>query len=143
MQRLTNPNAAGAQFGPGRYQPAPETALTRQAEHDPSTPNRVVVIPAQTRSATATTFLVLFHVLIQGAKYGARVTGGPHPGCVQLPAYARDGALGGVPAPRGGTFGGVLPMTSSCSGHYTVSVYVRGPNRHNYPPFGSATLTVP
>ena len=139
IRRLTNPDAAGAQFGPGRYQPAAETALTRQAEHDPSTANRIVVVPFSQQRGS---FWVVFHVLIQGAKYGERITGAPHPGCVHLPAWARDGTLNGPPAPRGGTFSGVLPMTGSCPGRYTVSVYVRGFRGHSYPPFGSAAFTM-
>jgi hypothetical protein len=141
VRRLTNPDAVGAQFDRGRSRPAPETARTRQAERDPSAPNRIVIVPAPQDAEG--TFLVLFHVLIQGAKYGARVTGGPHPGCVHLPAWARNGTLNGPPAPRGGTFSGFLPMAGSCPGHYTISVYVRGLRGHNYPPFGSATSTVP
>lgn len=142
IRRLTNPDAAGAQFGPGRHQPAPESTLTRQAEQHPSTPNRIVVVEAPQRGGAGNIFLVLFHVLIQGAKYGVQITGGPHPGCVRLPAYARNGTLGGIPAPRGGTFQGVLPMAGSCPGHYTVRVYVRGLRQRSYPPFGSAPLTV-
>lgn len=140
IRRLTNPDAAGAQFDRGRSRPAPETARTRQAERDPSTPNGIVVVPAP--QDPEGTFLVLFHVLIQNAKYGARVTGGPHPGCVHLPRWARNGSLNGPPAPRGGTFNGFLPMAGSCPGHYTINVYVRGLRGRNYPPFGSATLTV-
>jgi hypothetical protein len=142
IRRLTNPDAAGVQFGPGRHQPAPETPLTRQAEDDPSTPNRIVVLQGPHRGGSGNIFLVLFHVLIQGASYGARISGGPHAGCVHLPAYARDGTLGGIPAPRGGTFQGVLPMTGSCAGHYTIRVYVRELKGRNYPPFGSTTFTV-
>jgi hypothetical protein len=142
IRRLTNPDAGGAQFGPGRSRPAPETVLTRQAEQHPSTPNRIVVLPSPKQRPSDNTFLVLFHVLIQGAKYGAHVTGGPHPGCIHLPAYARDGTLGGIPASRGGTFQGVLPMSGSCAGHYTITVYVRGAGGHNYPPFGSATFSL-
>jgi hypothetical protein len=142
IRRLTNPNAVSAQFGPGRSRPAPETPLTRQAERDPSTANRIVVLPAPWRGTPRRTFLVLFHVLIQGAKYGVQVTGGPHPGCGQPPKYARNGPLAGPPRPRGGTFEGLLPIAAACPGHYTVSVYVRGLRGRNYPPFGSATLTV-
>jgi hypothetical protein len=54
IRRLTNPDAAGAQFGPGRHRPAPETILGRQAEQDPSTPNRIVVLKAPTAAAQAT-----------------------------------------------------------------------------------------
>jgi hypothetical protein len=140
IRRLTNPDAVGAQFDRGRSRPAPETARTRQAERDPSTPNRIVVVPAP--QDPEGTFLVLFHVLIQGAKYGARVTGGPHPGCVHLPAWARNGALNGPPTPRGGTFTGFLPIAGSCPGHYTISVYVRERQGRNSPPFGSAAVTV-
>ena len=140
IRRLTNPDTAGAQFDHGRSRPATETARTRQAERDPSTSNRIVVVPAP--QDPDGTFLVLFHVLIQGAKYGARVTGGPHPGCVHLPAWARHGALNGPPAPRGGTFSGLLPMAGSCAGRYALSVYVRSLGGHSYPPFGSANFTV-
>jgi hypothetical protein len=142
IRRLTNPDAVGAQFGPGRFRPAPETPLSRQAERDPATANRIVVLPAPWRGAPRRTFLVLFHVLIQGAKYGAQVTGGPHPGCGESPKYARNGPLVGPPRPRGATFAGLLPIAAACAGQYTVSVYVRGLEGRNYPPFGSATLTV-
>ena len=144
-QRLTNPDAAGAQFGPGRDRPGPETTLTRKAEQDPATPNRIAVLPAPQAptSAQHNSFLVLFHVLIQGAKYGVHITGGPHPGCIHLPyPYERTGRLGGIPAPRGGTFQGILPMAGSCPGTYTLNVYVRQLRGHTYPPFGTAQLTV-
>lgn len=142
IRRLTNPNAVGAQFGPGRYRPAAESPLTRQAERDPSTLNRIVVLPAPWRGAPGRTFVVLFHVLIQGAQYGAQVTGGPRPGCGQSPKYARNGPLPGPPRARGATFEGLLSIAAACPGLYTVSVYVRGLRGRNYPPFGSATLTL-
>ena len=82
LRRNGNPNAASGQYGPGRSRPSVPTTVTRRAEHDPSTPNRVVVVRAQ--SGAPSTFLVLFHVLIHGAEYGAHVSG-PHPGCVHLP----------------------------------------------------------
>jgi hypothetical protein len=147
VRRLTNPDAVGAQFGPGRSTPGPETALTRAAERDPSTPNRVVAIPAPSipapQPARARAFLVLFHVLIQHAEYGVRVTGGPHPGCVRPPAYGRGTSLPGPPAPRGGTFRGLLSLAGSCPGDYTISAYVRGPHGVNHRAFGSAAITIP
>ena len=141
IARIHNPDAEGAQYGIGLSRPGHESPLSREAERDPATPNRVVVVP-QTGTLD-TTFRVVFHVLLNGRRYGQHITGGPHAGCITPPPYARSGSLTGPSTNlRGDTFQGILRHQVSCPGTYHISVYVYGKGNQAYRPFGSASFTV-
>lgn len=115
-------------------QPGPPTALSRAAERNPATPNRVWVTPAQ--GGPATVFRVHFGVLLNGADYMYRVSG------TRCPGYTFAGGEGDPNALRGSTWSGSLQGVTGrrlCPGHYRVSVSV-GPAPH--PAFGQATFVV-
>jgi hypothetical protein len=141
--------------------PGPETAASRVAEHDPSTPNRVSVTPVV--GGPRTVFQVHFKALLTGAVYDyqlVRVTG---PAC-QIPGHASqkgqqiDGLPGGYEpnVVRGNTWNGPLvlgsPEPALCPGTYRLSASVGGrgvfggygPNSFSTQskPFGSTTFTV-
>jgi hypothetical protein len=131
--------------------PGPETAQSRAAERDPSTPNPITVTPAILRPNTV--YLVVhFHVLLNNAAYIFRVTSTRCPGYHVVTGYSQPGD------PRGNLRGDTLnvsidPSTTHtlCTGTYHVSVRVAGiapvgsqisERRVNAKPFGSATFTV-
>jgi hypothetical protein len=135
--------------------PGPETAQSRRAERDPATPNRVVIVPNHTtlraaRLGPAPQFF--FTVLLSHRSYYARVSGGPHSGCLRTNGRRAVGASAGAvlrplgePTVRGDTFEGSTLDTGAqitCPGVYRLSISVVGPDGHPYRPFGSATFAV-
>lgn len=132
--------------------PAPETALSRRAERDPSTPNRVVIAPDV--GSMNTRFNVFFRALLTGRDYVQRITGGPRPGCVKpIPPHEFGGVgrygqeLYGDPRSisytvRGETFSSLVQNAVSCPGMYRLSISVLSSRDRPFPPFGSTTFTV-
>jgi hypothetical protein len=126
-------------------QPAPETALSRAAERNPATPNRVVAAPATGRPTTA--FRVQFRLLLNDADYQFRGVGPSGPGC-----RSTFGAIagGGIDDVRGRKFSETFSPARGqhwCPGTYTVTVaaYDRGRagTLHGRPrAFGTATFKV-
>jgi hypothetical protein len=125
--------------------PGPETALSRAAERNPATPNRVWATPATGRSATA--FHVQFRLLLNDADYEFRGVGPSAPGC-----QSTFGAItgGGIDDVRGRIFSDTFSPAQGrrwCPGTYTVTVAAddrgRAGTLHGPPrPFGTATFTV-
>jgi hypothetical protein len=138
--------AAAAKVVPVR-QPAPETARSRAAERDPSTPNPVAV--TEVGSGRTASFTLHFQALINGADYGYDWSGPRCPGISLPQGFSEDVIL------RGRTVGTKLPLAPNqpgCAGTYHVAVRVTGlePIGSIRPvsrkiaarPFGSATFTV-
>jgi hypothetical protein len=130
-------------------QPGPQTAKSRAAQRDPSTPNHVWVTPAA--GGPHNLFVLHFRVLLNDATYAFRVSG---PNC---PAYQFAGGYSQPTGPRGNQRGDLLnarlvvfPGRALCRGTYRVSARVNGletigpkPGRKiNAKPFGSAKFTV-
>jgi len=125
--------------------PAPETALSRAAERNPATPNRVLAAPAT--GGPTTTLRVQFRLLLNDADYQFRGVGPSAPGC-----QSTFGAVtgGGIDDVRGRIFSDTFSPTRGrrwCPGTYTVTVaaYDRGRagTLHGPPrPFGTATFKV-
>jgi hypothetical protein len=123
-------------------QPGPETPLSRAAERDPSTPNRVWVTPSVGGPHTA--FKVHFQVLLNGADYSYRLSG------TKCPAITLSGGGGGgTDGLRGRIWSDVVDAVQGqawCPGTYHLSVAtIGGPRRVvTYPPrpFGTATFRV-
>jgi hypothetical protein len=125
--------------------PAPETAKSRAAERDPSTPNPVTITP--TVGGPTTAFRLHFRALLNGAIYGISWSGPRCPGLRFPPGISgRPGTV---------LLRGDLVSTTlrpSCSGTYRVFVRVTGLNpigtlrpvgrKISAKPFGSATLTL-
>jgi hypothetical protein len=133
--------------------PAPATPLSRQAEHDPSTPNRIVLLPstATLRSLTlGPDPQIFFNVLLNHATYFLRLTGGPRSGCLQQRRNGQpESSYGEVLNPpseadvRGDTFEDNVPFgVITCRGTYRLSVSVLNAHGKPYPPFGSANFAV-
>lgn len=124
-------------------QPGPETALSRAAERNPSTPNRVWVTP--TAGGPRTTFSVHFRLLLTDADYKYRIIGTP---CPQY-TFAGGGG-GGAGDIRGRIWSESLNNVRGqalCPGTYHVSVSVMdlgryGNLKHPARPFGTATFRV-
>jgi hypothetical protein len=117
-------------------EPGPETALSRAAERNPSTPNRVWVTPSA--GGPHTNFNVHFQVLLNGAGYAYRLSGRK---CSAITLNGGDG--GGTDDLRGRIWSDLVDVGSGqtwCPGTYRLSVTImgRGPAR----PFGTATFTV-
>jgi hypothetical protein len=123
-------------------QPGPETPLSRAAERDPSTPNRVWVTPSVGGPHTA--FKVHFQVLLNGADYSYRLSG------TKCPAITLSGGGGGgTDDLRGRIWSDVVDAVQGqawCPGTYHLSVATMGGPRRvvTYPPrpFGTATFRV-
>jgi hypothetical protein len=123
--------------------PGPETALSRSAEHNPSTPNRVWMTPPT--GGPRTTFTLHFRILLNDANYRYTLTGTKCPAITPL-----GGSGGGNNDRRGRIFGVDIDAVSGqtwCPGTYHVSATVmdlgRGGNlKHPGRPFGTATFTV-
>jgi hypothetical protein len=119
---------------PGR--PGPETAQSRAAERDPSTPNRVWVTPRV--GGPHTKFMVHFRVLLNNVDYSYRLSG------TRCPAITpAGGGGGGTDDLRGRTWSGPIDAVQGqtwCPGTYRLSVAVMG--RKHAGPFGTATFTV-
>ncbi|MGO9974919.1 MAG: hypothetical protein ACLP01_19365 [Solirubrobacteraceae bacterium] len=133
--------------------PGPETALSRRAERDPATPNRVVLVPSVVTRKSVTLGpgpQLFFNVLLNHRNYFLRLTGGPRPGCITAnpqdpsgPGYGEVLQPGAEPTVRGDTYldGGPLGVIK-CSGTYRFSISVLNEHDKPYPPFGSASFTV-
>jgi hypothetical protein len=128
---------------PPAPQPAPETALSRAAEHDPSTPNRVWVTPAA--GGPHTNFQLHFEVLLNDADYSYQLSG------TRCPAITVNGGSGGgTDDVRGhiwSDFVSANPDQRWCPGTYRLSATVMdlgrgGGLKHPVRPFGTATFTV-
>jgi hypothetical protein len=133
----------GMGSSPAPPQPGPETALSRAAEHDPSTPNRVWVTPSA--GGPHTEFDVHFKVLLNDADYGYRLSGTSCPGIT-----VNGGSGGGTNDVRGRVWSDVIDAVAGqtwCPGSYRISVTIMdrgryGPVSHSVRPFGTATFTV-
>jgi hypothetical protein len=125
--------------------PAPETALSRAAERNPATPNRVLVAPAT--GGPTTTFRVQFRLLLNDADYQFRGVGPSGSGC---PSTFGAVTGGGIDDVRGRIFSDTFSPARGrhwCPGTYTVSVAAydlgRAGGLHGPPrPFGTATFKV-
>ena len=123
--------------------PGPETALSRAAEQNPSTPNRVWVTPPT--GGPRTTFALHFRILLNDADYRYTFTGTKCPAITFL-----GGSGGGTNDFRGRIFGVDLDAVAGqtwCPGTYHVSATVMelrrgGSLKHPARPFGTATFTV-
>ncbi len=132
--------------------PTPPTALSREAQANPATPNPVSVTPEI--GGPNTTFTVSFRILLTGGGYLYRISGPGGPGCHgRTPPSTGGGPIsGGISDVRGQTFSqqfapetGALTQTHWCPGLFDVTVAATGvlPHRdRTYPPFGTATFTV-
>lgn len=145
--------------------PGPQTTLSRRAQRDPSTPNRVLVLPDVTKLTRfkipgrhrtfyqlTPTPLLVFNPLLNHRYYYARVTGGPRPACddnypsrLVKRAEARRDAFraryGHDTNVRGSTYSGLF-VTVSCRGTYRIAVSVLNNHALPYKPFATVTLTV-
>jgi hypothetical protein len=124
-------------------QPGPETAQSRAAERDPSTPNRVWVTPSV--GGPHTMFKLHFRVLLNDADYTYRLTG------TRCPAITGNGGDGGGTNDlRGRIWTDVVDAVAGqrwCPGTYHLCATVmdlgrHGALRHPAKPFGTATFTV-
>jgi hypothetical protein len=128
---------------PASPQPAPETALSRAAEHDPSTPNRVWVTPGV--GGPDTNFKLHFEVLLNDADYSYQLSGTPCPAIT-----VNGGSGGGTDDVRGQIWSDFVTATPGqrwCPGTYHLSATVMdlgrsGSLKHPAKPFGTATFTV-
>jgi hypothetical protein len=135
-------NLAGVNRVVPTPQPGPETALSRAAERDPSTPNRVWVTPSV--GGPHTKFTVHFRVLLNGADYSYRLTGAKCPAIT-----VNGGSGGGTDDLRGRIWSDVVDAVQGqawCPGTYRLSVTITGGERRvvTFPssPFGTATFRV-
>jgi hypothetical protein len=126
-------------------QPAPETALSRAAERNPATPNRVWAAPVTGGPTTAVR--IQFRLLLNDVDYQFRGTGPGGAGCQSSFGGVAGGGVGDV---RGRIFSDAFapaPGRHWCPGTYmvTVAAYDRGRagTLHAAPrPFGTATFKV-
>jgi hypothetical protein len=129
-------NLAGANQVVPTPRPGPETALSRAAERDPSTPDRVWVTPSV--GGPNTRFTVHFRVLLNNADYSYRLSG------TRCPAITPSGGGGGgTDDLRGRIWSDSIDAVQGqvwCPGTYHLSVAVMG--RAHASPFGTATFTV-
>ena len=125
-----------------RPKPGPETALSRAAEKDPSTPNPVWITPAVGGPRTKLT--IHFRALLNGADYSWHVTG------TRCPSFTPGGGEGDPNLLRGQLASFDLRSIANqplCPGTYQVSVTVTdlgrfGGHLRNPKPFGTTTFTV-
>jgi hypothetical protein len=156
LARLTSPSNSAHVYLTSTWDgqvPGPETVLSRRAERDPATPNRVVLVPSVVTLKSVTLGpgpQLFFNVLLNHRNYFLRLTGGPRSGCIagnpqdpSGPGYGEVLHPGAEPTVRGDTYlaGGPLGVIR-CPGTYGFSVSVVGPHSQPYSPFGSATFTV-
>jgi len=142
LKRLGNLAAVNRVAAPP--QPSPETPLSRAAERNPSTSNRVWVTPAV--GGPHTKFMLHFRVLLNDADYHYQLTG------TRCPAITLNGGDGG-----GGALGlrgriwtdsvDAVDGQTWCPGTYHLSATVmdlgsHGSLAHPATPFGTATFTV-
>jgi hypothetical protein len=122
--------------------PGPETALSRAAEKNPSTPNPVWVTPAT--GGPHTNFTIHFRVLLNGADYRYKLTG------TSCPGFTFTGGTGKPGVVRGELWSdgiGAAKSQALCPGTYHIAVSVMdrgrfGTYRHLPASFGTAAFTV-
>lgn len=156
LARLTDPSNSPAVYLGTTWDgqiPGPQTALSRRAERNPATPNRLVLVPSVVTLRSVRLGpgpRLFFTVLLNHRGYFLRLSGGPRPGCVSAnpqassgPGYGEILRPGDEPTVRGDTYlaGGPVGVIK-CPGAYRVSISVLGRRGQPYRPFGSATLTV-
>lgn len=125
-------------------QPGPETPLSRAAERDPSTPNRVWVTPSV--GGPHTNFMLHFRVLLNHANYTYKLSG---TNCPAITVNGGDGG-GGALGLRGRVWSDVVDAVAEqtwCPGIYHLSAAVMELRRNanvkaHTRPFGTATFTV-
>ena len=123
--------------------PGPETALSRAAERNPSTPNRVWVTPSA--GGPHTHFKVHFQVLLNDADYSYALSGTRCPGIT-----LNGGGGGGTNDVRGRIWSDAVDAVAGqtwCPGTYHLSATIMdlgryGNLKHPARPFGTATFTV-
>jgi hypothetical protein len=123
--------------------PAPETALSRRAERDPSTPNPVTVTPR--RGGPHTTFTLSFRSLLNGGGYSYRILSDGPQRCQRAAELATGGdgvAISGVPLVRGQTITKALVPTARalCPGSYRIYISYSDPERGQLQNFPFATV---
>jgi len=118
--------------------PSAPTALSRQAEHDPATPNPVTVTPLA--GGGHTVFVLTFRALLNGGGYSYNVQAEGAPACQRAAERAGGGdgvTIGGTPIVRGQTITKTFkpPPSGLCPGHYRVYVAYDNPESQlqNYP----------
>jgi hypothetical protein len=128
--------------------PTPETALSRRAEHDPSTPNPVWIVPHVVGPHASLS--LEFQALLSNADYVIRAVGPTGRNCT-----GANNLSGGSTGTRDNNVRGQLfrteltpplPGEVRCPGTYRISVSVGGIGTHQFhqpaAPFGSVTFTV-
>jgi hypothetical protein len=141
VKRIGDLAAANTVIPPPK--PGPETSLSRAAELDPSTPNRVWVTPSV--GSPDTLFMLHFKVLLNDADYAYRLSGTVCPGVT-----VQGGDGGGENDLRGRIWSDVVDAVggqSWCPGTYHLSATIMdrgryGPLKHPASPFGTAPFTV-
>lgn len=141
VKRIGDLGAANVVTPPPK--PGPETALSRAAERNPSTPNRVWVTPSV--GSPHTLFMVHFEVLLNDADYRYQLSGTK---CPAVTVAGGDG--GGANDLRGRIWSDVVDAVGGqtwCPGTYHLSATVMdrgryGELKHPASPFGTATFTV-
>jgi hypothetical protein len=128
---------------PAASTPAPETALSRRAERDPSTPNPVTVTPR--RGGPHTPFTLSFRSLLSGGGYSYRILSGGSERCQHAAERATGGdgvAIGGVPLVRGQIITKTVtpPAGGLCPGSYRIYVSYSDPQRDSLENFPFATV---
>jgi len=126
-------NLAAADRVVATPQPGPETALSRAAERDPTTRNRVWVTPAV--GGPHAIFKLHFQVLLDGAGYSYRLSGTR---CPAITVNGGDG--GGTNDLRGRIWSDRVDAVDGqawCPGSYHLSAAIMG-----HRPFGTATFKV-
>jgi hypothetical protein len=123
--------------------PAPETALSRRAERNPSTSNPVTVTPR--RGGPHTPFTLSFRSLLGGGGYSYRILGSGPERCQRAAEQATGGdgvAIGGVPIVRGQTITKTLTPRARglCPGSYRIYVAYSDPERDSLENFPFATV---
>jgi hypothetical protein len=141
LKNAPSPATSGASRTARR--PTPPTSLSRQAEHDPATPNTVTVTPASGGPHTA--FTLAFRALLNGGGYSYLIRAGGGPACQRQAERATGGhaiAIGGAPIVRGQTITKALapPPNGLCPGRYLVYVAYSNPETDSLQNFPFATV---
>jgi hypothetical protein len=139
IKRIGNLASANRVTVPAK--PGPETSLSRAAQRDPSTPNRVWVTPRT--GGPHTQFRIHFRILLSDAHYRYKFSG------TRCPQFTFPGGTGGgYNDLRGELWSDALgapEVHALCPGTYHVTVAVMQLGRYGMRParpFGSATYTV-
>jgi len=140
---LTNHAPAGDAASTPSAQPTPATALSRQAERNPATPDPVTIMPAA--GGPHTTFTLAFRALLNGGGYSYLIRA-PGPAACQRAAERATGgnniAIGGTPILRGQRITKTLepPPAGLCPGRYRVYVAYSSPETQQMQNFPFATV---